>query len=61
MTESFTARPPEQDAAGADGGGPTDLLAVLGSDVEAAAIDVDVRRPRDLPREVELREDRSVS
>lgn len=32
------------------GGGPGDLLSVLGSDAEAAAVDLDVRRARDLPR-----------
>ncbi len=32
------------------GGGPGDLLSVLGSDAEAAAVDLDVRRSRELPR-----------
>ena len=31
-----------------------DLLSVLGSDTEAAAIELDVRRARDLPRAVDL-------
>lgn len=39
----------------ADRGRPShSLLTVLGSDIEAAAVDLDVRRARDLPREVEL-------
>ncbi len=33
-------------------GGPGDLLSVLGSDAEAAAVDLDVRRSRELPRDV---------
>jgi hypothetical protein len=35
-------------------GGSGDLLSVLGSDAEAAAVDLDVRRARDLPRDIEL-------
>ena len=35
-------------------GGAGDLLSVLGSDAEAAAVDLDVRRARDLPRDIEL-------
>jgi prevent-host-death family protein len=31
-----------------------DLVAVLGSDAEAAAVDLDIRRARDLPRDVDL-------
>ena len=37
-----------------DDGGSGDLLSVLGSDAEAAAVDLDVRRARDLPRDIEL-------
>jgi len=33
-------------------GGPGDLLSVLGSDAEAAAVDLDVRRSRELPRDL---------
>ena len=38
----------------ASGGGPGagDLLSAVGSDVEAAAIDLDIERARDLPRDV---------
>lgn len=40
---------------GATGGpGARDLLSVLGSDADAAAIELDVRRARDLPRDVDL-------
>ena len=31
-----------------------DLLSVIGSDAHAAAIDVDIERARDLPRDVDL-------
>lgn len=37
-----------------DDGASGDLLSVLGSDAEAAAVDLDVRRARDLPRDIEL-------
>lgn len=34
--------------------GRDDLLSVVGSDVDAAAVDLDVDRARDLPRTVDL-------
>jgi hypothetical protein len=34
------------------GAGAGDLLSAVGSDVEAAAIDLDIERARDLPRDV---------
>ena len=41
MTEPDTAQPSD------------DLLTVVGSDAEAAAIDLDIERLKDLPREID--------
>jgi hypothetical protein len=38
--------------AGSDG--PRDVLSALGSDAEAAAVDLDIRRTRELPRDVDV-------
>jgi PHD/YefM family antitoxin component YafN of YafNO toxin-antitoxin module len=37
-----------------DSDGPRDVLSALGSDAEAAAVDLDIRRTRELPRDVDV-------